>query len=120
MSNKTATRFIALAIALATAQSSSAQTCGFVGERRVKHFWIENGLGLVVVPTQNFDNAMACTRPTQAIIVQSHPLYKQMHASVMMAMATGTPINGYACECQSAWNQTYPVILNLGVGGTPQ
>ena len=97
-----------------------AQTCSFTAQRTIKGFWIENGLGLVIVPTQDFDNGYGCTNVKQAIVLQSHPLYKQMHASVMMAMAAGTPINAYACGCQSAWNNTYPIVINLGVGTMPQ
>ncbi len=121
MSYRICLRLVVVAIAWGIVFSASAQTCGFLGQRTIKGFWIENGLGLVVTPTQNFDNAAACTKTVQAIVLQSHPLYKQMHASVMMAMATGTPINAYGCGCQAAWNNdTYPLIVNFGVAVTPQ
>lgn len=117
-------RFAKLALGFAAAAgavaTSWAQTCGFVGTRTVERYWIETGLGLVIVPHQAFDNAPGCTSVVQAVVPESHALYKQFQASVMMAMATGMPINGYGCGCQSAWGQTYPLLHNIGVGGPPQ
>lgn len=101
--------------------AAQAQSCGFVGLRTIKSYWIEGNTALVVVPTQDFDNPTGCTRFNQAFVLTSNPAYKPILAAVMQAMATNTPIQAYACGCHTYWSGlNWPIIGGLGVGGGPQ
>ena len=108
-----------LLLAMIVPALADAQTCQFIGDRTIKRLWLEVNLGLVIVPTQNFDNAAGCANTSQAIVPASNPMFKNILAGAMMAMATGTPINAFGCGCQSAWNTNFPSVYNFGVGGTP-
>lgn len=104
-----------------SASSVSAQSCGFVGERQVKSYWIEGSVGLVIVPTEAFANPTACLRSDQMFVLSNNPQYKNILASVMHSMATGTPIQAYACGCHTYWsNQSWPIAVSFGVGGAPR
>lgn len=104
-----------------TALAANAESCGFIGLRSVKSYWVEGSLGFVIVPIQTFDNPTACTRSDQAFVLSSNPQYKQILASAMLAMASGTPMQAYACGCQTYWSgQSWPIIASFGVGGSPQ
>jgi hypothetical protein len=114
-------KFAAAAVLLFGSFAVQAQSCGFVGLRSIKSYWVEGGVGLIVVPVQTFDNPTACTKFDQAFVLTSNPQYKQILASAMLSLSTGTPMQAYACGCQSYWGgQTWPIITSFGVGGSPQ
>lgn len=112
----------ALALAVwAVSPLASAQTCGFLGERNVKSYWLEGSVGMVVVPTEPFANPSSCTRSDQMFVLSNNPQYKNAVAAVIHSMASGVPIQVYACGCHAYWsNQTWPIAGALGVGGAPK
>lgn len=112
-------KFLALALLVGTSMAQ-AQSCGFIGQRTVKSYWFEGNVGMVIVPTQPFDNPAGCTKSDQVFVLVSQPQYKQVVAAVMHSMSTNTPIQGYGCGCHTYWsNQTWPIVNSLGVGGGP-
>lgn len=112
----------ALALAaLCVSPLASAQTCGFLGERQIKSYWLEGSVGMVVVPTEPFANPSSCTRSDQMFVLSNNPQYKNAIAAVIHSMASGLPIQVYACDCHTYWsNQTWPIAGALGVGGAPR
>lgn len=100
--------------------AANAQSCGYVGLRHIQSYWIEGGLGLVVIPTQAFDNPSACTRSDKLFVLATHPQYKSILSTVMLAVSNNTPIQAYGCECHTYWaGQSWPSVGAFGFGGSP-
>jgi len=110
-------RLCLAAILFTCTAAAEAQSCGMIGLRVIKGYWIESNVAVVIRPVQNFANPSGCTKTDMAFVSASHPAYKSMLAAVMQAMASGAPLQGYTCGCKAYWgSDTWPLIDSLGVG----
>ena len=72
---------------------------------------VVSGSGFMVYGS--FGNANGCTTGDQFFVLQSHPQYNQIYATVMMAIASGRNIMAYADGCNSqAWYAGSTVTFN--------
>jgi hypothetical protein len=97
------------------AGSANAQQTGGSGARFIKGYWIEPGQGLVIRPTQPFDNPTACTHAQYIWVTETNPQYRQILAAVIHAKATGLPIRAWLVSCKTYWGgESTPVVHALG------
>jgi hypothetical protein len=109
-------RAVVAVACMAGAMSASAQTHGSSGIRHVKGYWFEQGLGMVIRPTQPFANPMGCTHGDYIWVLETNSSYKQMVAAVIHAKASNTPIAAWITDCKTFWaGQSAPVVHALGV-----
>ena len=112
------TRTVALTACLAVGSGAAfGQTAGPIGSRTVKSYWIENAAFLAITPATPFDNPAGCGSSAMVIVPASNAASKQILAAVIHAMATNTPVSGWAVGCYTYWGQTFPSVHALGVGG---
>ena len=91
------------------------QAIGPVGARTVKAYWIENGSFLAITGSSAWDNPVGCTNSDLIIVAATQAGYKQILATVMLAMSSGLPLTGYAQGCFSVWGNSYPSVYAVGV-----
>jgi hypothetical protein len=83
------------ALAMATASANAGNWSAAAVPTKVE---IVNGAGFMV--SGAFGNALGCTSPNLLFMKIDHPQYRQMYATVLRAISTGTKIYGYAHFCQ--------------------
>jgi hypothetical protein len=105
---------VILALAMATSSANAGNWSAAAIPTKVE---IVNGAGFMV--SGAFGNALGCTSPNLLFVKIDHPQYRQMYATVLTAISTGTKIYDYAHFCQpvgwySGAETTYNVVTADG------
>jgi hypothetical protein len=96
--------------------SANAQQHGGSGARFIQGYWVEPTQGLVIRPTQPFDNPTGCTHAQYIWVTEANPQYKQILAAVFHAKAANLPIRAWLVSCKTFWGgESTPVVHALGV-----
>ena len=109
---------VASLLSASTTVQSQSSSCQMLGLRFLRYVSVEPGAGVTLGPTTPWDAGPAnCANYTTAVITESHPHFKAIHASALTALATGNQVNAYVCGCFSGWGTTLPSVSSFTVYG---